>query len=114
MDDVSRRRFLAAGVTGVALAAMEGCTDLGGESETSLGLPLTPIDVDDLAWAHVRERFILESEIAYMNNASLGMPPHVVAKAVCDGYEAISREPLHGKHDLQEIIAEQVVPGLAD
>tara|TARA_Y100001970_G_scaffold43022_1_gene53589 strand:- start:311 stop:1363 length:1053 start_codon:yes stop_codon:yes gene_type:complete len=41
------------------------------------------------------------------------MPPHVVAKAVCDGYEAISREPLHGKHDLQEIIAEQVVPGLA-
>ena len=48
-----------------------------------------------------------------MNNASLGMPPHVVAKAVCDGYEAISREPLHGKHDLQEIIAEQVVPGLA-
>ena len=113
MNDVSRRRFLAAGVTGVALAAMEGCTDLGGESETSLGLPLPPIDVDDLAWAHVRERFILESEIAYMNNASLGMPPHMVAKAVCDGYEAISREPLHGKHDLQEIIAEQVVPGLA-
>ena len=64
MDDVSRRRFLAAGVTGVALAAMEGCTDLGGESETSLGLPLPPIDVDDLAWAH-GENGYPESEITY-------------------------------------------------
>ena len=48
-----------------------------------------------------------------MNNASLGMPPSVVVKAVCDGYEAISREPLHGKHDLQDKIAKEVIPGLA-
>ena len=49
-----------------------------------------------------------------MNNASLGMPPRSVVEAVARGYEAISREPLHGKHDLQERIAERVLPGLAN
>jgi selenocysteine lyase/cysteine desulfurase len=48
-----------------------------------------------------------------MNNASLGMPPAMVVEAVASGYEAISREPLHGKHDLQDQIAQRVVPGLA-
>jgi selenocysteine lyase/cysteine desulfurase len=49
-----------------------------------------------------------------MNNASLGMPPAVVINAVKKGYEAISSEPLHGKHDLQEQIAKEVIPGLAN
>ncbi len=56
---------------------------------------------------------MLDEGVTYMNNASLGLPPREVARAVCDGYEAISREPLHGKHDLQEVIAQDVVPGLA-
>ena len=68
---------------------------------------------EDEAWADVRAQFILEPGVAYMNNASLGMPPAVVAETVAAGYEAISREPLHGKHDLQERIARQVMPGLA-
>jgi len=61
----------------------------------------------------VRDQFILEPGVAYMNNASLGMPPGAVVEAVASGYEAISREPLHGKHDLQDEIAEHVVPELA-
>ena len=48
-----------------------------------------------------------------MNNASLGMPPAVVVNAVRDGYKAISEEPLHGKHDLQDRIKSEVLPSLA-
>jgi selenocysteine lyase/cysteine desulfurase len=75
--------------------------------------PARPVGVEDAAWADVRARFILEPGVAYMNNASLGMPPAVVAQAVGAGYRAISEEPLHGKHDLQEAIRDRVVPGLA-
>ncbi|NNM32747.1 MAG: aminotransferase class V-fold PLP-dependent enzyme, partial [Gemmatimonadetes bacterium] len=76
--------------------------------------PLTrPAGPEDGAWSHVRARFVLEPGTAYMNNASLGMPPAPVAAAVAAGYEAISREPLHGKHDLQDLIRERVLPGLA-
>ena len=73
----------------------------------------TPKDPTDEAWAEVRARFILEPGTAYMNNASLGMPPGIVADAVADGYRAISTEPLHGKHDLQDRIAQEVMPPLA-
>jgi len=61
----------------------------------------------------VRTQFILEAGTAYLNNASLGLPPAAVAEAVCEGYEAISREPLHGKHDLQTRITDDVLPELA-
>ena len=48
-----------------------------------------------------------------MNNASLGMPPLGVLKSINNGYEAISKEPLHGKHDLQDSISKSVIPKLA-
>ena len=115
MDDVSRqgflsrRGFLKAGAAGATVASLPACgaTELG---RTPLA---APIGVDDSSWAHVRARFMLEPGLAYMNNASLGMPPTEVVKAVCDGYEAISREPLRGKNDLQFIITNQVLPRLA-
>ena len=69
--------------------------------------------MEDEAWASVRAQFILEPGTAYMNNASLGMPPAAVAEAVADGYRALSREPLHGKHALNDVIAQRVLPGLA-
>ncbi|MYE69661.1 MAG: aminotransferase class V-fold PLP-dependent enzyme, partial [Gemmatimonadetes bacterium] len=65
------------------------------------------------AWAHVRDHFILEPGTAYMNNASLGMPPASVSAAVAAGYEALSREPIRAKHDLGDAIATRVVPRLA-
>ena len=67
----------------------------------------------DDAWAHVRAQFILEPGTAYMNNASLGMPPASVAEAVAAGYDALSREPLRGKNELGQAIAGRVLPGLA-
>ncbi len=111
---LSRRRFLKATGTGILGFSAFGC-DVGTPPATDRARSaLTrPTGLDDAAWAHVREQFILEPGVAYMNNASLGMPPGVVAEAVAAGYEAISKEPLHGKHDLQDEIAQRVVPGLA-
>ena len=48
-----------------------------------------------------------------MNNASLGVPPVQVVQSVSAGYEAISREPLLGKQDLQQRVAERVRPAIA-
>jgi selenocysteine lyase/cysteine desulfurase len=69
--------------------------------------------LEDDAWADVRAQFILEAGTAYMNNASLGMPPAAVAEAVGAGYELVSREPIHAKHELRGLIANRVMPGLA-
>ena len=96
---------------GAVAAALPGC-------DTSVSINIRrglkkPIGTSDAAWENIRGQFILKRGVTYMNNASLGMPPSVVVKAVCDGYEAISREPLHGKHDLQDKIAKEVIPGLA-
>ncbi|MDH3224755.1 MAG: aminotransferase class V-fold PLP-dependent enzyme [Gemmatimonadota bacterium] len=123
---LSRRRFLGVGASGLATATAVGCDLRLGSDEPRSGQrrslsefvdalpPLTrPGSISDADWASIRSRFILEPQVAYMNNASLGMPPAPVALAVANGYEAISREPLHGKHDLQDTIAQRVLPSLA-
>ena len=112
---LSRRGFLTAGSVGLAGASLSACFgDTGHDDAPATQSPIdTPTGVEDAAWADIRARFILEPGTAYMNNASLGMPPASVAAAVGAGYEALSREPLHGKHDLGEVIATRVVPGLA-
>ena len=112
---LSRRGFLGAGAAGVAGASLSTCSPDGGrDNRVPADSPIeTPVGVEDAAWADVRARFILEPGAAYMNNASLGMPPASVAAAVGAGYEALSREPLRGKDDLAGVIANRVVPGLA-
>lgn len=112
---LSRRGFLGAGAAGVAGVSLSACST-GTQQDDALpsDSPIaTPVGVEDAAWTDVRARFILEPGTAYMNNASLGMPPASVAAAVGAGYEALSREPLHGKHELGEVISTRVVPGLA-
>lgn len=117
---VSRRGFLAAGAAGAAGLSVSGC-HVGEEGVPPVepdvppaGAQLSvPADTSDEAWARVRGRFGLESGVAYMNNASLGMPPVSVAEAVGAGYEALSREPLRAKNELSGAIADRVVPGLA-
>lgn len=118
---LSRRSFVRASAAAVAapsLLATLGC-ERAASSGASDGLtPLSmlepPLGSDDAAWAHIRARFMLPDEIAYMNNASLGMPPRDVVDHVARGYSAISEEPLHGKHDLQDAIRDRVMPKLAD
>lgn len=73
-----------------------------------------PTGLGDESWADVRAHFMLEPGIAYLNNASLGMPPQQVVAAVHDGYRALSSEPLRGKHTLQARIADEVLPRLAN
>jgi isopenicillin-N epimerase len=106
---------LRAAGTGVALGSLSGCGTNGsaGADFPTLADLTRPTGPDDEAWAHVRPYFMLPPDISYMNNASLGMPPRVVVDAVSDGYRAISSEPLHGKHDLQETIVARVKPRLA-
>ena len=110
----TRRTFLKVGAAGLAVAPLAACTpDDGLSSRAHRPALTTPAGEEDAAWAAVRAQFILEPGTAYMNNASLGMPPAVVSEAVGAGYDAMSREPLHGKHDLQDKISNEVLPGLA-
>ncbi len=108
---VSRRGFVGASA-GTLVAALGGCSRQA--PPPSSPPPLTRPEGDtDADWAHVRAQFLLDEGVAYMNNASLGMPPRQVFEAVADGYRALSREPLHGKHDLQDAVADAVLPALA-
>ena len=110
---LSRRGFLVAGAAGLAGTSLKACSSASDAGDSRRHPALTrPGGVEDEAWAHVRDLFILEPGTAYMNNASLGMPPVTVAEAVAAGYEALSREPLRGKRDLGEDVA-GVVPRLA-
>ncbi len=135
---LSRRGFLATSATGLAGASLAACTGApdgapeGGATgdpaspaatpgapapttarAAALPPPARPTAPDDAAWAHVRRHFILDPGTAYMNNASLGMPPASVAGAVAAGYEALSREPIRARHDLGGAMAERVTPRLA-
>ncbi len=112
LSKFSRRSFMKSGLVGAISTILPGDYIKGNTEE--LYLLTTPAGTDDTDWQKVRSQFILERGVTYMNNASLGMPPAVVINAVKKGYEAISSEPLHGKHDLQEQIAKEVIPGLAN
>lgn len=111
---VTRRDLLRMGVAGAAAAGLSGC---GANDDAQVSGPppplIRPTGVEDGDWAAVRAQFLTEPGISYLNNASLGMPPRQVVDAVASGYRVISEEPLHGKHDLQDRIAEHVLPGLA-
>ena len=108
----SRRSFMKSGLLG-AVSTILPSDYIQGNTEELYPLT-TPLGADDTDWQKVRSQFILQRGVTYMNNASFGMPPAVVINAVKKGYEAISSEPLHGKHDLQEQIAKEVIPGLAN
>ena len=107
----SRRSFIKTGLASAAVATLPGCDS---QIDVQVRRKLKkPVGIEDAGWKNVRSQFILDKGLTYMNNASLGMPPAVVAEAVCKGYEAISKEPLHGKHDLQDNITKEVIPNLA-
>ncbi len=120
MAGLSRRAFVGAGAAGVAGAWLAGCeqnapsADDGAPAGSPDDAPLArPDGVDDPAWAHVRAAFSIEAGTAYMNNAGLGMPPASVARAVADGYQAVSREPRRATGELRELVTRRVRPGLA-
>ncbi len=121
MAEVSRRAFVGASAAGMAGAWLAGC-DPSASLKTAEHAPRAPRDdapmvrpdgVDDLAWAQVRAAFVLDTGTVYMNNAGLGMPPGRVARAVADGYLAVSREPRRATDELRGLVARRVRPGLA-
>ena len=112
-EPVSRRAALKLGAIGLVTAKLSGCADEQPRPAANLPQFERPVGLGDEAWAPVRAQFLLDPGVAYMNNASLGMPPRQVVDAVAAGYAAISREPLHGKHDLQRQVGDSVLPRLA-
>jgi len=74
---------------------------------------VVPTAPDDAAWATVKAQFSADPAVTYLNNASLGMPPAVVAEAVARGYVLHSEDPLAAKHELRDVIANRTMPNLA-
>ena len=108
----TRRSFVKTGFVG-AISTLFPLDYLSAKN-TKLDSIIRPNGSDDANWRKIRSQFSLKRNVTYMNNASLGMPPAVVVNAVRDGYKAISEEPLHGKHDLQDRIKSEVLPSLAE
>jgi selenocysteine lyase/cysteine desulfurase len=108
---ISRRTFVAGGMAGLAAGTQGACgTDSYRGQRPELVVPSAP---DDDAWATVKAQFDTDASVTYLNNASLGMPPAVVAEAVARGYASHSQDPLQAKHELREIIADRTMPNLA-
>ncbi len=107
---ISRRSFVASGMAGLAAGTLSSCR--GGEADRrpEMVLPASP---DDAAWATVRAQFDTDASVSYLNNASLGMPPAMVADAAARGYVMHSQDPLRAKHELSDIVANRTMPHLA-
>ena len=107
---LSRRSFVQTSIASLA----SGLTAIYGKSILDQVKPFTmPKSSNDDDWSAIRSHFMLNDGVTYMNNASLGMPPLEVVDSVNKGYKAISKDPLHGKHHLQETIKNNVIPALA-
>jgi isopenicillin-N epimerase len=107
---ISRRYFVASGVAGLAAGTLTGCR--GGESHPRPQMIL-PVAPDDAAWTTVRAQFDAGAAVTYLNNASLGMPPAIVAEAVARGFALHSQDPLRAKHELSDIMTNRTIPHLA-
>ena len=108
LNKFSRRLFIKSGLVGLSTPLLSKFFDL------KLDKVEPPLSTSDKDWKSIRSHFIIDKNISYMNNASLGMPPLSVVQSINKGYQSISKEPLHGKHDLQNHISEFVIPQLAN
>ena len=108
---ISRRAFVAGGAAGLAAATQSACG--AGSDRVERPDMIVPATPDDAAWTTVRAQFDTASSVTYLNNASLGMPPAVVAEAVARGYANHSRDPLQAKHELSAVVTNRTMPNLA-
>ena len=113
---MDRRDWLRLGATGAAALGLPACAARDGDDPSTADIPplRTPAGTGDADWDDVRAHFLVEPGTAYLNNASIGMPPREVVDAVAAGYRAMAELPARGRSDLSDRIAEHVVPGLAD
>ena len=113
---LDRRAWLRLGAGGAAALGLPACAAWN-EGEQPSGEP-PPLRASRRAWRttdweDVRAHFLVEPGTAYLNNASIGMPPREVIDAVAAGYRAMAELPARGRSDLSARITEHVVPGLA-
>ena len=112
---MDRREWLRLGAAGAAALGLPACAAGEGDGPAAEFPPLrAPAGTDDADWEEVRAHFLVEPGTAYLNNASIGMPPRQVVDAVAAGYRAMAQLPARGRSDLSTRTAEHVVPGLAD
>ena len=78
----SRRSFFKTGIAGALSSIIP--LEYGYAKNNALESVTSPLGFDDNNWRKVRSEFIIKHGIAYMNNASLGMPPSIVVNAVRD------------------------------
>ena len=107
---LSRRTFLSFGITGLTISALTSCERPSPSDRPEITTPPSSHDDD---WSAIRAHFITKPGVTFMNNASIGMPPGVVAEAVARGYESVSRDPIHAKHELNDLVQNRVRPHLA-
>ncbi|WP_419950606.1 aminotransferase class V-fold PLP-dependent enzyme [Candidatus Palauibacter sp.] len=114
-ESLDRREWLRLGAAGAAALGLPACAAWNEGDESSDAPPplQAPAGVEDAEWEGVRAHFLVEPGVAYLNNASIGMPPRQVVDAVAAGYRAMAELPARGRSDLSARIAERVVPGLA-
>ena len=112
---LDRREWIRLGAAGAAALGLPACATWDGEDPPAEApSPLQrPASAEDAAWDDIRAHFLVEPGVAYLNNASIGMPPRQVIDAVTAGYRAMAELPARGRTDLSARIAEHVVPGLA-
>ncbi len=107
----NRRQFIGSGLAAlVGSGGLTAGTVPSGSTGRQEGTAGATGEVD---WREVRARFLLESGLVYLNNASLGMPPERVSSAVARYYRRISTHPVLGKLELLERIEQVVRPRLA-
>ena len=112
---MDRRDWLRLGATGAAALGLPACAVWNGDDPSPADLPplITPLGMGDADWEEVRAHFLVEPGTAYLNNASIGMPPRQVVDAVATGYRAMAELPARGRSDLSARITDHVLPGLA-
>ncbi|MDG2017026.1 MAG: aminotransferase class V-fold PLP-dependent enzyme [Rhodothermales bacterium] len=109
----SRRDALKLGIGSVAALGLPGCTFSERDESKRTEIQLSSgIRADSDEWISVRSHFNLLPSISYLNNSSIGVPPGAVIEAVASGYGMMSEDPIRGKHNLQDLITDSVLPSL--
>ena len=107
----TRRDALKLTALGIAGISIPGCH--AGDTSETIPFSAQGLESDSPEWQNVRTHFNVLEGVTYMNNASIGMPPAIVVKAVSDGFRAQSEDPIHAKHELQKGIRDYTLPSLA-
>ncbi len=113
-EGVTRRGFLRRGLALTGAAALTGPDwwEIGASSVAAqLGTPNGPND--ETYWRGIRGQFSFDSDITYLNNGSIGVPPQPVTNTVIEGYLKMSANPAIQEFAMIDEVEANVRPRLA-